>query len=140
MLGGPVAHQAAVALHRLSGGNALFLRELVADARSTGALAEHAGTWVLTAEPEGSPALTELIAARLRHLDDDERDVMERLACCLTVPLDHFRSPEHRRALGSLERQGLVALREENRRHLVAIAHPQYVGSTRKSVPTLRRR
>lgn len=139
VLGGPVAHQAAVSLHRLSGGNALFLRELVADARSTGALVEHSGTWVLTAEPEGSPALTELIAARLRHLDDDERDVMERLACCLTIPLDHFTSPEHRRALGSLERQGLIAVREENRRHLVAIAHPQYIGTTRQSVTMLRR-
>lgn len=139
VLGGPVAHQAAVALHRLSGGNALFLRELVADARTTGALVEHSGTWTLTAEPESSPALTELIAARLRHLDDDERDVMERLACCLTIPLDHFTAPEHRRALGSLERQGLIALREENRRHLVAIAHPQYIGATRLSVSTLRR-
>lgn len=139
VLDGPVAHQCTVTLHRLSGGNALFLRELVADARSSGALAAHAGTWVLTSEPESPPALTELIATRLAHLSDAERDVMERLACCLTIPLEHLTAPEQRRALGSLETQGLIALREENRRHLVAIAHPQYIGATRRSLTTLRR-
>lgn len=139
VLGGTVAHQTAVALHGASGGNPLFVRELVTHALATGALGEHHGTWLLSGAPGGSRALDELIAARLADLDPAAREVMERLAVCQTVPVTHIVEPPLRAALGRLEQAQLVQVRPEGQRFVAAIAHPQYAAAMRQTVPTLRR-
>lgn len=139
VLGGSVAHQTTVALHGASGGNPLFVRELVAHALSTGSLTEQHGTWLLTGSPGGSRALDELIAARLAELDPAAREVMERLAVCQTIPVGHIVEPALRTALDRLEQAQLVHLRDEGGRYVVAIAHPQYAAAMRQAVPTLRR-
>lgn len=139
VLGNTVAHQTVVALHGAAGGNPLFLRELVAHARSTGSLTERHGTWTLDGSPGGSAALSELIAGRLTALGPAQRDVMERLAACQSIPLTHFVEPELRAALGELEQQQLVLLRPELGRFVATIAHPQYAASMRDGLPTLRR-
>ncbi|GAA1742411.1 LuxR C-terminal-related transcriptional regulator [Microcella frigidaquae] len=139
VLGGTVAHQTTVALHGASGGNPLFVRELVANALRTGALTEQHGTWLLTGVPGGSRALDELIAARLGELDPAAREVMERLAVCQTIPVAHIVEPALRAALDRLEQAQLVTVRPEVHRYVAAIAHPQYAAAMRQAVPTLRR-
>ena len=139
VLGNTVAHQTVVALHGASGGNPLFLRELVAHAQSTCSLTEHHGSWVLQGAPGGSTALGELIAGRLAGLAPTQLDVMERLAVCQSIPLAHIAEPELRTALGELEQQQLVQLRSELGRFIATIAHPQYAAAMQARVPTLRR-
>lgn len=139
VLGGSVVRQTTMALHGASGGNPLFVRELVANALSTGALSEQHGTWVLTGAPGGSRALDELIAGRLAELDEAAREVMERLAVCQTIPVGHIVEPALRAALDRLEQAQLVQVRPEGHRFVAAIAHPQYAAAMRQAVPTLRR-
>lgn len=139
VLGGSVAHQTVVALHGASGGNPLFVRELVAHALGTASLTEQHGTWLLHGSPGGSTALGELIAGRLAELAPAQREVMERLAVCQSIPLTHLGEPELRTALGELEQQQLVQLRSEAGRFLATIAHPQYAAAMQARVPTLRR-
>lgn len=139
VLGNTVAHQTVVALHGASGGNPLFLRELVAHAQSTCSLTEHHGSWVLQGSPGGSTALGELITSRLGGLAPTQLDVMERLAVCQSIPLSHITEPDLRRALGELEQQQLVQLRSELGRFIATIAHPQYAAAMQTRVPTLRR-
>lgn len=139
VLGGPLSHQSTAALHRLSGGNPLMLRELVAAAQESHSLEQSGGMWVLTSEPESSPALAELVRARLSHLSDAEKTVMERLAACAAIPLEHFSGADELEALDSLEQQGIVTLRREGQRHIAAITHPQYIAATRSDLSTLRR-
>jgi len=139
VLGNTVAHQTVVALHGASGGNPLFLRELVAHALATGSLSEQHGSWVLQGSPGGSAALGELITTRLSSLGDAHLDVLERLAVCQSLPLSHLTEPELRTALGELEQRQLVQLRLEAGRYVATIAHPQYVAAVQSRVPTLRR-
>jgi DNA-binding CsgD family transcriptional regulator/tetratricopeptide (TPR) repeat protein len=139
VLGNTVAHQTVVALHGASGGNPLFLRELVAHAQATCSLTEHHGSWVLQGTPGGSTALGELIASRLSGLAPAQLEVMQRLAVCQSVPLSHVVEPELRTALGELEQQQLVQLRSEAGRFIATIAHPQYAAAMQARVPTLRR-
>lgn len=139
VLGNTVAHQTVVALHGASGGNPLFLRELVAHAQSTCSLTEHHGSWVLQGPPGGSTALSELITGRLGGLAPTQLDVMERLAVCQSIPLSHITEPDLRAALGELEQQQLVQLRSELGRFIATIAHPQYAAAMQARVPTLRR-
>lgn len=93
VLGGPVAHRTTSDLHRESGGNPLYLRELVVGALESGRLAEEAGVWHLTGAPVGSSALRDLILARVAQLDADERDVVDRLAVCGELRAAHLTAP-----------------------------------------------
>ncbi len=139
VLGGTVAHQTVVALHGASGGNPLFVRELVTHALTTGTLTTEHGAWQLLGPPGGSRALDELISARLSELGEVQHELMERLAVCGSVPLGHLVEPALRTALDELERAQLVQLRPEAGRWVAAIAHPQYAAAMRAGVPTMRR-
>ncbi|MBN9613039.1 MAG: AAA family ATPase, partial [Actinobacteria bacterium] len=74
VLGSPLAHRHVVELHQASTGNPLFLRELALGAAAAGRLRCVDGIWQLTGEPVGTPALHDLIRARLSGLTEAERD------------------------------------------------------------------
>ena len=139
VLGDTVSRHAVVALHAASGGNPLFLRELVAHSLTAGTLARQHGSWQLRGTPGGSAALGELIASRLAELAPAQREVMERLAVCQSIPISHLTEAPLRTALGELEQQQLVQLRLEGGRYLATIAHPQYALAMVARVATLRR-
>ncbi|WP_169053887.1 LuxR family transcriptional regulator [Agromyces sp. H66] len=138
VLGGPVAHRAAVELHGASHGNPLFLRELAIGAANAGSLRCVDGLWQLVGEPVGTPALRDLIRARLRRLGDDERDAVERLALCEPLAFDEFTRPGAHEALAELETHGLIRVDESADRMRVRLAHPHYASAVRDSIPRLR--
>ncbi|WP_448005910.1 LuxR C-terminal-related transcriptional regulator [Agromyces bauzanensis] len=138
VLGGPVAHRAAVELHGVSHGNPLFLRELAIGAAGAASLVCADGLWQLVGEPVGTPALRDLIRARLRQLDDDERDAVERLALCEPLAFDEFTRPGAPEALAELEMHGLIRVDESAARMRVWLAHPHYASAVRDSIPRLR--
>ena len=137
-LGAPVAHRAAIELHRASTGNPLFLRELVAGALRAGRLARAETHWMLTGEPVGTPALRDVIAARMRSLEPVERDVLERLALCQPLALDEFPDRAALGALASLETKGLLRIDESGGALVVSLAHPQYAAALRDAMPRIR--
>jgi predicted ATPase/class 3 adenylate cyclase len=66
---------------RIAGGNPLFLQEIFALLLERGELRQHQGRWVLVRQPGAStmpPNIQALLAARLDHLDGQERAVLER--------------------------------------------------------------
>ncbi|MFE5407370.1 LuxR C-terminal-related transcriptional regulator [Microbacterium sp. NPDC056569] len=135
VLAGPVAHRTASDLERATGGNPLYLRELVVGALESGRLAAQAGVWQLTGDPVGSPALRDLILARVAQLDPDERDVVDRLAVTGELRAAHLVAPGARDALARLENAGLVHIGE---RLEVRLAHPQYAAVVASSLSRLR--
>src|SRR5690606_37970613 len=64
-LGGPVDPAAVVELTDRSGGNVLFLRELVLGAQNDGSLINDNGLWRLVGPLSPSARLSELVEARL---------------------------------------------------------------------------
>ncbi|WP_345801503.1 LuxR C-terminal-related transcriptional regulator [Microbacterium sp. AZCO] len=133
VLGSPVAHRSVTELHRATGGNPLFLRELVLGALDAGRLVPQAGVWQLTGEAVGSPALRDLILARIAQLDADERDLVERLAVCGELAASHL--PDSRAPLARLEAAGIVAIGPQLE---VTLGHPQYGAIVRSSLSRLR--
>ncbi|MDL9979165.1 helix-turn-helix transcriptional regulator [Microbacterium sp. ASV49] len=138
VLGAPIAHRAAVELHRASSGNPLFLRELVIGAQDAGTLVRAVDHWHLTGDPVGSPALRDLIRARLRSLTPEERDAVERLALCQPLALDEFARPGAPEALADLEQRGLIRVHEAGGRIRVLLTHPQYAAAVRETIPRIR--
>ena len=135
VLSGAIAHRTAVDLHAMSGGNPLFLRELVLGALEEGQLVEAEGVWQLVGEPIGTPALHDLIRSRMHHLDPVDRSIVERLAVCQPLALADIAVDGARKRVIALEQAGLVEVVGD--RLLVSLAHPQYVAAVRASLSRL---
>ena len=138
-LGGP----ADGAVHRrafeLSEGNPLYVREFLADAGRSGALAHADGVWRLSGERPRLERLRELIAARTGDLTPAARRGLELLALCSPLALAELRDLAGSDAIEELERAGLavVAGGEET----VALAHPLHGEVVRDELaPEARRR
>jgi DNA-binding CsgD family transcriptional regulator len=133
-LGGRVEGFSVHQLHRLSGGNPLFLRELVRTELDAGTLAFKDSIWRWTGSLSRANALNELVWTRLSSLPDDVRSALEVIA--LAEPVD----PELVADLTACDR--IHAILEANelvrsvseRPHLVGLAHPIFGEVLRRSL------
>ncbi|GAA3660079.1 LuxR C-terminal-related transcriptional regulator [Nocardioides ginsengisoli] len=121
-LNGPVAHRTAATLHAASGGNPLYLRELVLGALADETLHASTDMWQLAGDARATPTLRDLVLARLAPLGPEARDALERLAVCGELRPDQLPGDGVRRALAALEEAGLVRVGERG----VAPAQPVY--------------
>ncbi|MFF4229459.1 LuxR C-terminal-related transcriptional regulator [Streptomyces sp. NPDC001820] len=140
VLGGPVDGQTLQTLCEASGGNLLYLRELVLGALSSGTLTTYNGVSRLQELPVGTGRLAELIEARLTSAGPEGRDALEVLA--LAAPLE-LRLAEDQIPAATLERLeagGLIQVRSDRCRHQVDLAHPLHGEVLRRRIPRLRRR
>ncbi|MHC5699964.1 LuxR C-terminal-related transcriptional regulator [Streptomyces tirandamycinicus] len=141
VLGGSVSARTSHEMYADSAGNALYLRELVLGALSSGALNSDGEVWQLAPGPRtGTPRLRELIAARLSRVSEAGTAVLELLALCEPVALADAQAVARLHDLVELERLGCLKVVKEGRRHLVMLAHPLYGEVVREGIAELRRR
>ncbi|MEU1280081.1 LuxR C-terminal-related transcriptional regulator [Streptomyces sp. NPDC005805] len=140
-LGAPVGRRSLTQLHEASGGNILYLRELVIGAWESGRLTEESGVWELRGDrPAGTPRLMELIAARISAVGQELLPVLELLALCGLVPLGDARAVASAdEDLHTLEQSGIVTVHRSRRRVHLELAHPLYAEALRDRIPRLRR-
>jgi DNA-binding CsgD family transcriptional regulator len=139
-LGAPVDGPAAHALWSTSGGNVLFLRELVLGARQSGALVDEGGVWRLAGRLTSTPRLNELVASRVARVDENGRRALDLLALCAPVGPDVGDGVATTEVLETLEDAGLVTVTPDGRRRQLRLAHPVYRAVLRDRMPELRRR
>ncbi|MGV9307254.1 hypothetical protein ACWDLG_28105 [Nonomuraea sp. NPDC003727] len=140
VLGDPVDSQSAARLHRLTGGNALFLRELVAGALDAGALVRVQGLWRLQSAPPVAPPLAELVAARIGRLEAAEEEALEYVALGEPLGARLLAGLVSAAAVEALEAKDLIRVLVDGRRTLVRLAHPLYGEAARARSPLLRTR
>jgi DNA-binding CsgD family transcriptional regulator len=138
-LGGPVDGGTAQSLWRASGGNALFLRELVLGAQDAGTLRDVGGLWRLTGELSPSTRLGEVVGLRLGRLSDAEREVVELVAVGEPVSLEDLVDLARSHCVDELQRRQLVDVQVEGQRQQVRMAHPLYAEVVRAGLPARRR-
>ena len=138
-LDAPVEDGTLASLVRAADGNVLYLRELLAGSRAAGALAAEGGVWRLRGEVVGSPALRDIIAARLATLDLEGREAVEVLAVAGAVPLALVSEVVEPSVIERLERDGLVRLIEGGHTPAVDLAHPLHGEIVRRDLPALAR-
>jgi DNA-binding CsgD family transcriptional regulator len=122
-----------------SGGNALFLRELVVGALDAGALQEASGMWRLVGALSPSTRLGEVVGLRLGSVDDDARAAIEVVSVAEPVGVADLEALATATALDTLERRGLIEVVVEGARHQVRMAHPLYGEVVRAGIPLRRR-
>lgn len=140
VLGGPVDGLTEARLMELSGGNPLYLRELVLAAATTGALIDAGGMWRLTGPLPTGRALGDQVLGRMAALDDDEREALELVAVGEPVGLGLLETMADGPLLESLERRGLIRVEPDQRRTTVRLAHPLYGEVLRSSMGRVRHR
>jgi DNA-binding CsgD family transcriptional regulator len=126
VLGGPVDPIAVRQLADRSGGNPLFLRELVIGALDSGDLFWGEGVWRVAESMRPSLRLVELVEQRLGHLASEEREFLELLSLnepCGRAELAALADPA---VIESLERKAVITSRLDGRRLQVWPAHPLF--------------
>jgi hypothetical protein len=140
VLRGPVSAGAEHALWTASGGNPLFLRELVTGAVLGGRLSASDGVWVLDGGLDVTGGLAGLVAGRLGHLDAVARELVDLLALCGPLGVDELATAYPLDVLEQLEAGGVIAVKVDRRRQEVGLAHPVYVQVVREELPRLKAR
>jgi DNA-binding CsgD family transcriptional regulator len=139
-LGGPVTAATIEHVRAVSGGNPLFVRELVLGAAAAGKLAEESGVWRLTGQLPSTTRLADLVYSRIDAADAGGRPALELLAMAEPCGLGDLEALVGADSLERLERAGLIEIRADRRRHLVSLAHPLYGEVLRALMPKLTRR
>ena len=124
-LDGPVHPQAASRIAELSLGNPLYVRELLHDARRTGALERADDGWRWREEVLAFDRLSVLIQRHTRTVSDAAREALELVAVVEYLPLDVLAELASLDAVEELEREGLVRVAQGASAE-VTVAHPLY--------------
>ncbi|WP_440102586.1 LuxR C-terminal-related transcriptional regulator [Streptosporangium sp. H16] len=127
-LAGHVHRETVGRLHAASGGNPLYLGELVRGALAEGRLTNDGEIWQLAAtEPlPVTRRLTDLIRHRLATVAPCGRRLLDVLALCGPVSVADLEREPGAEVLDELERAGLVTVVGEGRRTYARLAHPLY--------------
>ncbi|MEV8097741.1 helix-turn-helix transcriptional regulator [Kitasatospora sp. NPDC085879] len=143
-LGGVVERRTGYELHRYSGGNLLYLRELVVGLLAAGTLVRSGGVWRLAGTfagaRSGTPRLHSLVRARLDGVGEQGRKVLETLAAAEPISLSELARRASTDVLAHLEAADLIHVHGSERRTSVTLSHPLYGEVLRGLMPVSRRR
>lgn len=136
--GGPCEPATVRELARISGGNVLFLRELVVGGLEAGLLVEDRGVMRWRGPPVEAGNLVELVEARMGRLDPEERALLEVVAVSGGLDGALLDRLEPSGLAEVLERKGLIDVVGDGRRTLVRMAHPLYGEVLQVGTPAVR--
>ncbi|MFF0492653.1 LuxR C-terminal-related transcriptional regulator [Nocardia sp. NPDC004068] len=137
VLGGALEGLSADVMWDSSGGNPLFLRNMVEGAREAGTLTEVSGVWQLrgpTAVPSGLAALLE---ERLVRADEPVREALKMLALNEPLDIDVLVELVGEKAVDAAEIADLIRVSDDGRGHISArFSHPLLGDVLRRRIGT----
>jgi len=143
-LGGPLEGITLQTLVATSGGNALFLRELLDGGVESGALTNQFGLWRLDGPLVGSSKLQDLIGRRLAGLPTEQLEALELVALGDPIELSLLMSMVPLETIEQLERRGIIEAGgmtdgRTTSELEIRLAHPLYGEVVRANLSPLRR-
>jgi DNA-binding CsgD family transcriptional regulator len=139
-LGGAVDGVTRKEVLRVTGGNPLYLRELVLGGLESGALRQVDKVWRWRGKLAGVTRLAELVQARLSTLDETARGAVELVAWGEPLGVGVLERLVGRNAVLAAEDGGLLVVEPSGRRTLARLAHPLYGEALRAVLPLSRAR
>ncbi|GAY18944.1 LuxR family transcriptional regulator [Mycobacterium sp. shizuoka-1] len=140
-LNGSIEPASSQRLWQLTGGNALYLRNIVEQEVTDGRLTQRRDTWHWSGDPALPADLVGLVESRIGTLAMPVGDVIDILAVAEPIDLDTLMHIADPAAIEEAETRGLVTLEPAGGTVHVRVAHPMYseVRRRRASVTRLRR-
>ncbi|SDO55385.1 LuxR family transcriptional regulator [Geodermatophilus sp. DSM 45219] len=131
---GQVQTRTVERLWRLSGGNPLYLHELVEDGLRSGRLRQYEDLWYWVGEMVPSQRLSEIVLTHLGDLDADEWRALQVLGTAGTCSVEQLVELSTPDAVTALERRGTIE-DDVGGSGEVRVAHPLYTEVVRGLVP-----
>jgi DNA-binding CsgD family transcriptional regulator len=140
VLGGPVEQRTVKRLWEASGGNPMYVRELVLGALDSGRLAKQHQVWRLSGALVTTLRLRQIVEDHIGGLPQQAAEAVDQLAVWEPAPLSMLEDAVGWDALELLDRLGLLMVRPGARGQVAALSHPQYGEILRARMPALVRR
>lgn len=125
-LGGPVDSCSLRRFHKLTGGNALYLQQLVKDQVAAGRIRQVAGVWMWDGDVAVSQSLTDMVGRQLGELTAGSALVVDMLSQCEPLRVDVLCDLVCRDDLETAERMRLVTVERSPAGLMARLAHPLY--------------
>ena len=126
MLGGAVDSRSARRFWKLTGGNALFLRQLLKDQIAAGAIRQVAGVWMWDEHVAVSESLGDMVGRQLSRLAPDVALVVDTLSQYEPLAVDVLCDLVHRHDLEVAEQMNLVTVERSGGKLMARLAHPLF--------------
>ncbi|MGV0810833.1 LuxR family transcriptional regulator [Mycolicibacterium boenickei] len=123
---GPVDSRCAHRFWKLTGGNALYLLQLVKDQVAAGRMCKSAGVWIWDGGVAVSQSITDMVGRRLGELSSGKALVLDTLSQCEPLNVDVLGDLVDRADLEAAEEMHLVAVERAGRELVATLAHPLY--------------
>ena len=125
-LGGAVDSRSAKRFWKLTGGNALFLRQLLKDQIAVGAIRQVAGVWMWDERVAVSDSIGDMVGRQLSRLAPDVALVVDTLSQYEPLAVDALCDLVHRRDLEAAEQMNLVTVERSGSKLMARLAHPLF--------------
>jgi DNA-binding CsgD family transcriptional regulator len=125
-LGGPVDARSAARFGQLTGGNALFLQQLLADQIAGGRMRSMAGVWMWDGDVAVSASLSDTVGRQMGRLSPRLATVVDTLSQCEPLDVDVLCDLVRRSDLAAAERMGLVSVERTGGGLTARLAHPLF--------------
>jgi DNA-binding CsgD family transcriptional regulator len=125
-LGGAVDSRSAKRFWKLTGGNALFLRQLLKDQIAAGAIRQVAGVWMWDERVAVSDSIGDMVGRQLSRLAPDVALVVDTLSQYEPLAVDALCDLVHRRDLEVAEQMNLVTVERSGSKLMARLAHPLF--------------
>ncbi len=125
-LGGPVDARSAARFRKLTGGNTMFLRQLLSDQRAAGRVRESAGVWMWDGDVAVSASLSDAVVRQMGRLSPGVALVVDALSQCEPLAVDVLCDVVRRRDLSVAESMGLVSVERTGGGLTARLAHPLF--------------
>ncbi|HYB38441.1 MAG TPA: LuxR C-terminal-related transcriptional regulator [Mycobacterium sp.] len=125
-LGGAVDGRSAKRFFKLTGGNALFLRQLLKDQVAAGRMRQVAGVWMWDERVAVSDSIGDMVGRQLGRLAPDVALVVDTLSQYEPLAVDVLCDLVHRRDLEAAEQMSLVTVERSGSKLMARLAHPLF--------------
>jgi DNA-binding CsgD family transcriptional regulator len=125
-LDGPIDTRSAERFWRLTGGNALFLRQLVKDQAAAGRLKLVAGMWMWDGDVAASPTVTDMVRREMGLLSPGVASVVDVLSQAEPLGIDVLCDLVRRRDLERAEQLHLITVERASATLIARLSHPLF--------------
>lgn len=126
VLGGPVDARSAKRFFRLTGGNPLYLQQLIRDQVAANRLRRAAGVWIWDGDVAVSQSMSDLLGDQLDRLPPDLARVVDMLSQCEPLDTDVLAGVVGREQVEKADALRLITVERTGGTLMARLAHPLY--------------
>jgi DNA-binding CsgD family transcriptional regulator/tetratricopeptide (TPR) repeat protein len=137
VLGGPIDVRSAKRFFKLTGGNPLYLQQLIRDQVAAERFRRAAGLWIWDRDVAVSQSMSDLVGSQLDRLPSELARVVDTLSQCEPLDVDVLADVVGREHVEAADAMHLITVERSGRTLLARLAHPLFGELRRATVGEL---